>query len=235
MDGTIDDLNEKYQRANIQDVLNDLCQIYSDKIVFSTSFNIEDQVITHFIVTHKYPITIFTLDTGRLFQETYNVWNKTENKYHIKIFPYFPNHNDVEQLILQQGINGFYLSIENRKECCYVRKVKPLKRALSGKKVWITGLRAQHSEYRQNTKLFEWDNKHNIIKFNPLVNWTTQEVLNYINKNNVPYNSLFDKGYLSIGCAPCTRPVEKGEPYRAGRWWWENANEGKKECGLHIK
>lgn len=231
----IEKWNNKYRNADFSNLLNELCKIYPNKITFSTSFNIEDQVITHFIVTHHYNVEIFTLDTGRMFQETYNVWSETEKKYGIKIKTYFPDASDVENLITKQGINGFYESIENRKECCYVRKIKPLTRALQNKKVWITGLRSEHSEYRKNMHLFDWDDKFQIIKFNPLIDWTTKEVVEYIKKHSIPYNSLFDKGYVSIGCAPCTRPIKEGEPYRAGRWWWENDTEGKKECGLHLK
>ncbi|MCX7729026.1 MAG: phosphoadenylyl-sulfate reductase [Bacteroidia bacterium] len=225
----------KHQDADVTYLLKYLCEMYPGKIVFSTSFNIEDQVITHFIANNQFPIDIFTLDTGRLFQETYNIWSETEKKYGIKIMPFFPESTDVEKMIMKQGINGFYESIENRKECCYVRKIKPLIRALKDKKIWITGLRAEHSEYRQSMNMFEWDDKYQIIKFNPLIHWTQQDVMEFIKKNNVPYNSLVDKGYWSIGCAPCTRAIKKGEPYRAGRWWWENNDEGKKECGLHLK
>lgn len=227
--------NLKYRNADITYLLNDLCEMYPDKVVFSTSFNIEDQVITHFIATNHLPVEIFTLDTGRMFQETYQVWSETEKKYGIKIIPYFPDAADVEDLVKRQGINGFYYSIENRKECCNVRKIKPLARALKDKKIWITGLRAEHSEYRKNLNMFEWDEKFKILKYNPLINWTKDEVTDCIKKNQIPYNSLFDKGFVSIGCAPCTRAIKEGEPYRAGRWWWENADEGKKECGLHLK
>jgi len=227
--------NNKYRNADLIYLLNELCEMYPNKIVFTTSFNIEDQVITHFIATHHYPIDIITLDTGRLFQETYTTWSETEKRYSIKIIPYFPDYKDVEKLILNQGVNGFYESIENRKDCCFVRKIKPLKRALENKKVWITGLRSEHSEYRKNFHLFEWDDTFQIIKFNPLIHWTKEEVINCIHKNNIPYNALFDKGYVSIGCAPCTRPIKEGDQWRAGRWWWENSDEGKKECGLHLK
>ncbi len=230
-----EDLNNKYRNADLNYLLDDLCEMYPDKMVFTTSFNIEDQVLTHFIATNHYPIEIITLDTGRMFQETYNVWSETEKKYGIKIIPFFPDANDVEELIMKQGINGFYESVENRKDCCYIRKVKPLQRALKNKRIWITGIRAEHSEYRRNASLFEWDDKFQIIKFNPLIHWTKEEIIDCIQKNNIPYNSLFDKGYVSIGCAPCTRPIKEGEPYRAGRWWWENTDEGKKECGLHTK
>lgn len=227
--------NNQHRNADFQYLLQDLCEMYPDKIVFSTSFNIEDQVITHFIATAHQSVEIVTLDTGRMFQETYNTWNATEKKYGIKITPYFPEAKKVEKLVQKQGINGFYERVENRKECCEIRKIQPLLRALKGKKVWITGLRAEHSEYRKNMNLFEWDDKFQIIKFNPLIHWTTQEVMDCIRKYEIPYNVLYDKGFRSIGCAPCTRAIKEGEPYRAGRWWWENTDEGKKECGLHLQ
>ncbi len=227
--------NNKYRNADFHYLMNELCEMYPNKIAFSTSFNIEDQVITHFIVMEHYPVGIFTLDTGRMFQETYNVWSETEKKYGINIISYFPDATEVEVMVRHQGINAFYESIENRRNCCYVRKVKPLMRALKNRKIWITGLRAEHSEHRKNMNLFEWDDKYQLIKFNPLIHWTKEEVIDCIRKNKIPYNTLFDKGYLSIGCAPCTRAVKEGEPYRSGRWWWENTDEGKKECGLHLK
>lgn len=230
----LNEWNIKYRSADFQYLLNELCNIYPHQIAFSTSFNVEDQVITHFIAKHQHPVEIFTLDTGRMFQETYNIWSETEKIFHIKIKGYFPNTEDVEHLIQKQGVNGFYESIHNRKECCYIRKVKPLERALRNKKLWITGIRAEHSEYRKNFSMFEWDEKFQIIKFNPLIYWTTEDVMNYIRENKIPYNTLYDKGFVSIGCAPCTRAIKKGEPYRAGRWWWENSDDSKKECGLHI-
>lgn len=230
-----DEWNIKYQNADINYLLSDLCEMYPDKVVFSTSFNIEDQVIIYLIAKNNLPIGIFTLDTGRMFQETYNVWSETEKKYNLKIIPYFPDSKDVESLIIKQGINGFYESADNRKACCFIRKIKPLERALKNKKIWITGLRAEHSEYRKSINMFEWDEKFRIIKFNPLIHWKKEEVMNFIQTNKIPYHTLFDKGFLSIGCAPCTRAVKEGESYRSGRWWWENFDDGKKECGLHIK
>jgi phosphoadenosine phosphosulfate reductase len=227
--------SSRFRNTDLPSILDYLDKSYPDQIVFTTSFNIEDQVITHFIVNGKYRISLITLDTGRMFQETYYVWSQTEKKYGIKIIPYFPEKEDVEDFIIRHGINGFYESIENRKECCFVRKVKPLRRALEGKKIWITGIRAEQSEYRKNMELFEWDEQHRVIKFNPLLYWTKDDVVRHIKENDIPYHPLFDKGYVSIGCAPCTRPVKEGEPYRSGRWWWENDLEGKKECGLHLK
>ena len=176
-------------------------------------------------------VNIFTLDTGRLPYETYNVMDSTNLKYNTKVDVYFPNSSDVEKLYKKQGINGFYESIQNRKECCNIRKIKPLQRALKNVDIWITGLRSSQSITRKDISQFNWDENNNIIKFNPLINWSYEEVVNYIKKYNIPYNKLHDKGYPSIGCAPCTRPIKKDEDIRSGRWWWEDPKH--KECGLH--
>lgn len=196
---------------------------------FSSSLGIEDQVITHLMACQKLSTQIFTLDTGRLFQETYNLLDVTRSRYgDIKTF--FPNSEQVERLLSEKGPNSFYSSIENRKECCYIRKVEPLKRALKGASVWITGIRAGQSTNRENMELVEWDDRHSVIKYNPLLHWTDQELSKFIEDNNIPINTLHKKGFPSIGCAPCTRAVVAGEDARAGRWWWEATS---KECGLH--
>lgn len=200
-------------------------------IVFSTSFGQEDQVITDMVFSEKLPITVFTLDTGRLFHETYRVWNKTLEKYKEPIKAFFPDKKDVEQLLTNKGPFSFYESVENRKECCNIRKVIPLQRALHGAKCWITGLRAEQSDARRDLNIFEWDDCYQLVKCNPLLHWSISEVLDYIKKNQVPYNLLHDKGFISIGCEPCTRAIKNGEDIRAGRWWWED--NSKKECGLH--
>ncbi len=230
----IKEWNAKYRKADFQFLLKDICDIYPKNIIFSTSFNIEDQIITHFIAKNNFDVEVFTLDTGRLFQQTYSTWQETINKYKINIKVYYPNEQDIQTLIATQGPNGFYNSIENRIQCCNVRKVKSLEKALKNKKIWITGVRAEHSEFRQNMNLFEWDERFQIIKFNPLLYWSKEDIVECIKKNQIPYNPLFDKGFLSIGCEPCTRAIKSGEQYRDGRWWWEN-NQGKKECGLHTK
>jgi len=191
---------------------------------------LEDQVITHMIGSEKLDIKIFTLDTGRLFQETYDVLDLTQKKYDVSIHAFFPQTAAVEKLITEKGPNSFYDSVENRKECCRIRKIEPLKRALSGASVWITGVRAEQSENRGAMKLVEWDEPHQVIKYNPLLSWTEKEVLDFIEVNKVPVNTLHKKGYPSIGCAPCTRAIMPGEDLRAGRWWWESSS---KECGLH--
>lgn len=211
--------------------LRKLSEQYANAVVFSSSFSFEDQVITHMIASQQLPIQIFTLDTGRLFAETYSVWNSTIDRYQTSIKAYYPNHALLESFVQEKGPNAFYSSIENRKDCCYIRKVEPLKRALAGNAIWVTGLRAAHSSARQDLQQIEWDESNQIIKYHPLLNWTTEQVAFFIEKNNVPYNPLHDKGFVSIGCAPCTRAIKEGEDFRAGRWWWEDAN--KKECGLH--
>lgn len=222
-----------YNKVNLLSAaLGYLCKKYMNKIVFSTSLGYEDQVITDIIFKNNLPVEIFTLDTGRLFPETYEVLNKTNKKYKKNIHILFPDYSHIESMVTKKGPFSFYHSVENRRECCYIRKVEPLKRALKNKEAWITGLRKEQSEGRKNTAKFEWDAEYHLIKYNPLIDWTFEEVKKYIKENNVPYNILHDKGFLSIGCAPCTRAVKKGENFRDGRWWWENSN--KKECGLHF-
>lgn len=211
--------------------LSALSEQYAGAVVFSSSFSFEDQVITHMIASQKLPIQIFTLDTGRLFAETYSVWNSTINRYQTPIKAYYPDPVFLEPFVHEKGPSAFYDSVENRKECCYIRKVEPLKRALAGNDIWVTGLRAEHSSARQDLQQIEWDESNQIIKYHPILNWSTEQVAAYIQENNIPYNPLHDKGFVSIGCAPCTRAIKEGEDFRAGRWWWEDAN--KKECGLH--
>ncbi len=228
----IQSLLAKTKDFSIEETLAFLANEYKDKVVFSTSFGQEDQVITALIAKNDLPITIFTLDTGRLFQETYDVFHKTLKKYKKEIKVYFPEATAVEKLLNEKGPNSFYESVENRKECCFIRKVAPLTKALKGNAVWITGLRAEQSENRNDLHLFEYDDKFEIIKFNPLLKWSLEEVQKYIDDNNVPQNALHKKGFVSIGCAPCTRAIAPGEDIRAGRWSWESSH---KECGLHQK
>lgn len=225
-------LLEKTKDFSIEETLGFLANEYKDKVVFSTSFGQEDQVITALIAKNDLPITIFTLDTGRLFQETYDVFHKTLKKYKKEIKVYFPEATAVENLLNQKGPNSFYESVENRKECCFIRKVAPLTKALKGNSIWITGLRAEQSENRSDLAAFEYDAHFDIIKFNPLLKWTLKEVEDYLEKNNVPQNALHKQGFVSIGCAPCTRAITPDEDIRAGRWWWESSH---KECGLHQK
>jgi len=201
------------------------------RIVFSTSFGWEDQAITHMIFTNDLPIKIFTLETGRLFPETYYVWNRTMEMYGKPIYAYYPNNELLEKMVNAKGPSSFYESVENRKECCGIRKVEPLKRALAGNKLRVTGISAEQSANRQFMSNPEWDEQNNLIKFHPIYDWTLDQVKEYIRINNIPYNTLHDRGFPSIGCQPCTRAVQPGEDFRAGRWWWED--QSKKECGLH--
>ncbi|WP_326984531.1 phosphoadenylyl-sulfate reductase [Chryseobacterium sp. MYb264] len=203
---------------------------FSDGVVFSTSLGQEDQVITDLIFSQKLPIKVFTLDTGRLFYEHYDLLSKNNSRYKIKTEVYFPEASDVEEYVNEKGMNAFYYSVENRKECCFIRKVKPLNRALENAKVWITGLRSEQSENRENMQVLEWDEQRNLYKYNPLIHWTYQDVLDYLEENKVQDLPLHKKGFISVGCQPCTRAIEPGENPRAGRWWWESSH---KECGLH--
>ncbi|MEO8583007.1 MAG: phosphoadenylyl-sulfate reductase [Flavitalea sp.] len=228
----IQDLTTKAHNLPINQVIKMLAEQFPGRVTFSSSFSYEDQVITHEILENGIPVKIFTLDTGRLFPETYSVWNATNDRYKTRIIPYYPQHAPLEEFVSKRGPNSFYESVENRKDCCFIRKVEPLRRALAGNAIWITGLRAEHSAARQDLAEFEWDGGNGVIKYNPILHWTTERVREYINVNDVPYNALHDKGFVSIGCAPCTRAVRPGEDFRAGRWWWEDA--GKKECGLHV-
>jgi phosphoadenosine phosphosulfate reductase len=229
--GTLTSLQSKIAALPIAEALLLLEQTFTGKVTFSTSFSYEDQVITDLIQKAAPQVSIFTLDTGRLFPETYSVWSRTNDRYGIRVKPYYPDTERIQDYVASNGPNAFYESIDLRKGCCFIRKVEPLKRALAGNAVWITGLRAEHSATRQSLDVVEWDEANNIIKYNPLLHWSFEDVLDYINKNNVPYNSLHDKGFVSIGCAPCTRAIKPGEDFRAGRWWWEDSS--RKECGLH--
>jgi phosphoadenosine phosphosulfate reductase len=200
-------------------------------MVFSSSFGQEDQAITQAIASTKSNINIFTLDTGRQFQESYELMDLTIKKYGISIQTFFPSTQAVEKLVAEKGFNSFYTSVENRKECCFVRKMEPLSRALQGAKVWITGLRAEQSENRADMPILEWDESRQLFKINPLIDWSFETLEEYLNEHKIPQNPLHKKGFISIGCAPCTRAVADGEHPRAGRWWWENS---QKECGLHA-
>lgn len=216
-----------------EELLRYFLKEYKGKIALSSSLSIEDQVLTDLVAKIDKEAHIFTLDTGRLFPETYSLIDKTNKKYGIAIEVFFPNHEKVEEMVKTNGINLFYDSVEKRKLCCQVRKLEPLKRAFQGLEVWICGLRQEQSITRFNTKAVEWDEANGIIKINPLVNWLEKDVWDYIKANDVPYNELHDKGFPSIGCQPCTRAIQPGEDLRAGRWWWEAPEH--KECGLHNR
>lgn len=200
--------------------------------VFASSLAAEDMVLTDMILRTKLPITIFTLETGRLHKETLGVLDRIKETYGYDVVLYRPQPEAVDGYVKQNGLNAFYDSVEMRKECCRIRKVEPLKRALAGNKAWVTGQRRAQSTTRAELHVQEQDEAHGMIKFNPLADWSEEDVWNYIRSNAVPYNPLHDKGYPSIGCEPCTRAIQPGEDVRAGRWWWENADS--KECGLHV-
>ena len=230
----IESFNKKFANADAKQIIAYFLNEYGNKAALSSSLGAEDQVLTDMLLKiDKEHSNIFTLDTGRLHPETYDVMDATNLKYGIKINVFFPKNEDVEKLYETQGINGHFESIENRKTCWGIRKMEPLKRALKPLEVWFTGLRAAQSVTRTDTPVVEFDESFGVIKVNPLINWSEDDVWNYIKENNVPYNKLHDQGFPSIGCAPCTRPVEKGSDIRSGRWWWENPEH--KECGLHAK
>ncbi len=224
-------LNEVLKDKDAQEIIAFFIDKLGDKLTFGTSLGAEDQVITQMIASINKEATIFTLDTGRLFAETYDLIDRTTKKYNIKIHPYFPAAEEVEDMVMKHGINLFYNSIELRHQCCQIRKLNPLKRAMNGKEAWITGLRRSQSITRTAMQIVEWDDNSKKIKINPLIDWSEKEVWDYIKAHHIPYNPLHDKGFPSIGCQPCTRAIMEGEDLRAGRWWWENPDT--RECGLH--
>ncbi|MES2457452.1 MAG: phosphoadenylyl-sulfate reductase [Bacteroidota bacterium] len=228
----LEEIANKIKDLDPVDALKFFAAEYPGKIIFSTSFGWEDQVITHMIFANDIPIEVFTLETGRLFPETYYVWNRTLEIYNKPIKAYFPQAEAIQNFVNANGPNSFYESVENRKQCCYLRKLEPLKRAISGNHLWVTGIRSEQSLNRHDMSNLEWDEQNQMIKFHPIFFWSLDEVKAYIKKNNIVYNTLHDKGFPSIGCAPCTRAVREGEDFRAGRWWWED--QSKKECGLHA-
>jgi phosphoadenosine phosphosulfate reductase len=229
----IEELRNNLTGKTTEDQMEELVRLFPGKVLFTTSFGIEDQVISHMIFKNDIPVDIVTLDTGRLFPETYKVFNETIRKYQKKINVYFPDHEAVENMVTEKGPFSFYYSRENRLECCRVRKLVPLNRALKGKECWISGIRASQSDNRSRMEWIEYDEEKKLFKFNPLFNWSLEDVERFIKENNIPYNVLHDRGFISIGCEPCTRAVEKGEDFRSGRWWWESGSQ--KECGLHVK
>ncbi|GAB4426404.1 MAG: phosphoadenylyl-sulfate reductase [Turneriella sp.] len=220
-------------QATLQDTIRQLTSDFSDlQIVFSSSLSLEDQAITHIIAENKLPVRIFTLDTGRHFPETYRTLEATRERYGISPEVYFPDFASVERLMNEKGAFSFYKSIEDRQECCRIRKVEPLKRALRGAHLWITGIRRAHSAERGHLPQAELDEANKVVKYHPLLEWDDSRLRAFIDEHNIPYNRLQDKGFLSIGCEPCTRAVKPGESMRSGRWWWEDPD--KKECGLHV-
>ena len=229
-DALIKTINEKTK--NVISLIQKNIEKYNS-VTFANSLGAEDMVLVDLIQKHKLNVEIFSIDTGRLPSETYNLIQKVEDKYQFKIKLYFPNQENVEHYVNTYGINAFYNSLDLRKSCCAIRKVEPLNRALKDKKVWITGMRQEQSQTRLALKEEEFDEAHQSQKLNPLSTWSELEVWAYIKINDVPYNTLHDQFYPSIGCAPCTRAISAGEDIRAGRWWWEDPQN--KECGLHVK
>ena len=229
-------LNEQLKDATAQEVIAFFLDEFKGKIALSSSLSIEDQALTDIVVKTakaKSDYRIFTLDTGRLFPETYQLIDKTQMTYGIALEVFFPDYKRVQEMVKEEGINLFYNSIESRHRCCEVRKLEPLSRAFKGLDAWICGLRREQSVTRKDMQIVEWDEMHQLVKINPLINWTEEQVWDYIKTNHVPYNKLHKQGYPSIGCQPCTRAIEPGEDVRAGRWWWESPEH--RECGLHQR
>ena len=227
----VKELNEQLRGKSAEEIVRWAADTFGSELAFANSFGAEDVALTDVIARAAPSIRVFTLDTGRLHDETYEVMERVRVRYQMPIVSYFPDREAVEKLELEKGYYSFRESIENRKECCGIRKVVPLKRALSGLSAWMTGLRREQSVTRTEMQALEWDEGNGIAKVNPLIDWSEQDVWDYIKANDVPYNLLHDRGFPSIGCAPCTRAIKPGEDVRAGRWWWENPEN--KECGLH--
>lgn len=235
-----------YSMKDIENLRSELSGLSAEEIIkwsldtfghqnlgVASSLGAEDQVLTYYYILNNPKSRIFTLDTGRLNQETYSTMNKTLQKYNFKYEVLFPDTQKIMKLVSDKGPNSFYLSIDDRHECCNIRKVEPLKKKLSEFSIWVTGLRREQAVTRKNLEVLEWDDSNNLFKLNPLASWSEDDVWNFIKEKQIPYNSLHDKGYRSIGCAPCTRAIAKEDDVRAGRWWWENPEQ--KECGLHVK
>lgn len=229
----IDALNEHFTGKEPEAVIDFFLEAFGDSVALASSLGAEDQVLTHMLCSEGRKVRIFTLDTGRLFPETYSLIERTNQRYGINIEVFFPKSENVENYVCECGINGFYESIDNRKRCCQVRKLEPLSRAFSKLDAWICGLRHDQSITRNQMKLIELDSASGLVKINPLINWSNEQVWDYIRQNDIPYNKLHDRNFPSIGCQPCTRAVNEGEDIRSGRWWWESPDH--KECGLHKR
>lgn len=230
---TIEQLNEQLKGRSAVEVVDFFLKNYKGEIALSSSLGLEDQVLTDMVCSIDDSTRIFTLDTGRIFPETYSLMARTNAKYGIKLEIFFPDKELVEAMVREHDINLFYNSVELRKKCCQVRKLEPLSRAFAGLKVWICGLRRSQSLTREGMRVVEWDSMNNMIKVNPLIEWSEEDCWQYVEKHGVPYNKLHKQGFPSIGCQPCTRAIESGEDIRAGRWWWESPEQ--KECGLHKR
>lgn len=230
----LQELNTKYQDKKTEEIISYIVEkIGVSKIALASSLSIEDQVLTDILLKVNPKARIFFIDTGRHFQKSYDLMEETMSRYKFNYEVYAPENSELEAAVSKHGPNFFYESIELRKKCCEIRKVKPLNRVLGTVDGWICGLRRDQSLTRQEVDIFEWDKSHSIYKINPIAYWTEEQVWEYIKKNNVPYSHLYNIGFRSIGCEPCTRIVKPGEDIRSGRWWWEDPD--KKECGLHIR
>jgi len=226
-------LNRRFEKSPAEEILAYFLELFNGRIALSTSMGAEDQVLTDMVHKIDPSVRIFTLDTGRMFPEVYELIEKTNVTYQTTIELFFPDTYEVEKMVREKGINLFYETIENRKQCCGIRKTQPLKRALKGLDLWICGLRSDQSLTRLNTRILEWDEANRLLKLSPLAHWTHSDVWDYIHRHDVPYNPLHDRGFPSIGCQPCTRAIKKDEDIRSGRWWWEQPEN--KECGLHNR
>lgn len=229
----VDKINRRLEQAGPKKVLEWGLETFADKIAICSAFGPEGMVLLHMLSEIGRPFRVFTLDTGRLHQETHELMQRCEELYDLKIDVYTPDSDDVREMVRQHGINLFYQNPQLRELCCEMRKVRPMRRALKGLSAWITGLRRIQTVSRSAVAKLEIDPVHDgILKLNPLAAWSEQEVWDYIIGLKLPYNTLHDHGYRSIGCAPCTRAINPGEALRAGRWWWEQ--DGRKECGIHV-
>ncbi len=229
----IKELNRQCRGKDAVGIIELFIREFKGKIALASSLGAEDQALTHMIVKADPTVRIFTLDTGRMFPESYELLHRTNRQYGITVEVFFPDRGKVEKMVNEKGINLFYESIENRKLCCGIRKVEPLQRAFGGLQAWICGLRREQSVTRLAVEPVEWDSGNGLVKVNPLADWNEKQLWDYIKENDIPYHALHDKGFPSIGCQPCTRAVKPGEDIRAGRWWWEDPE--KKECGLHNR
>lgn len=229
----VKNLNREFEQSSPEDILAWASQNLGSSVALATSFQVQGMVLVDMFAKTDPEARIFTLDTGRLHSHTYDAMEKTREKYGINIEVLFPDRGEVEEMVTSRGVNLFYKSVENRRLCCQVRKTNPLNGFLKNLDAWITSIRADQTEQRAESSKFEIDYLHGrMLKINPILDWTTEQVWDYIRKNDVPYNKLHDMGYPSIGCAPCTRAIEEGEDPRAGRWWWEQGSD--KECGIHF-